>query len=256
MKKQTNQTKQTKMATEMTRAVARRNRRQRFFGVVALVGLFLCGYMLGGDIQKHNAKASVEQNVVSIDNVVPACEVIEKRLLANVLPDDTIDFNYPNHNVDIYKKLVDQGCPENKEKYEQMVQRETQIANALKRELVNVGEVEKSCTTIENILKEQVRYLYDPSAESHIDNAKIYANLSERGCPENSQKYVELAKQELEIARALEDDEMDHEETIEVVETYKRLKMQNAAQEILDKAKKITNPAIDFIIELEKIINE
>ena len=81
--------------------------------------------------------------------------------------------------------------------------------------------------------------------------------MSERGCAENSAKYVELAKQELEIARALEDDRFDNGETIiEVVETYKRLNMQAAAEEIFETAKKLTNPAIDFILEVEKIINE
>jgi hypothetical protein len=196
MKKQTNQTKQTKMATEMTRAVVRHNRWQRFWGLVALVGLFLCGYMLGGDIQKSrvNAAVAAEVPVASTEKAVD---------------------NY-------------------EEKFKSL----------------------STCAQIEELLNRQLRYADSMVSDDHIDNAKIYANLSERGCPENSQKYVELAKQELEIARALEDDEMDHEETIEVVETYKRLKMQNAAQEILDKAKKITNPAIDFIIELEKIINE
>ena len=89
-----------------------------------------------------------------------------------------------------------------------------------------------------------------------INRAKIYANLSERGCPENAQKFVELAKHELEIARALEDDMFSESETIEVVETYKRLNMQAAAEEIFETAKKLTNPAIDFILEVEKIINE
>ncbi len=66
----------------------------------------------------------------------------------------------------------------------------------------------------------------------------------------------ELAKQELDIARALQDDKFNENETIEVVETYKRLKMQQDAQEIFDKVKKLTNPAIDFIMQVEKIINE
>ena len=91
---------------------------------------------------------------------------------------------------------------------------------------------------------------------ANVQTLEIYANLSERGCPENKAKYVELAKQELEIARALEDDEFEEDETIEVVETYKRLNMQAAAEEIFETAKKITNPAIDFILEVEKIINE
>ena len=41
-----------------------------------------------------------------------------------------------------------------------------------------------------------------------------------------------------------------------MVETYKRLHMQQEAAKMLDKAKKLTNPAIDFIIQLEKIIEE
>ena len=110
--------------------------------------------------------------------------------------------------------------------------------------------------TIERILNERLYAVDSPDAKAHIDNAKIYANLSERGCSENKARYVELARQELEIARALEDDEFDNEETIEVVETYKRLNMQAAAEEIFETAKKLTNPAIDFILEVEKIINE
>ncbi len=116
---------------------------------------------------------------------------------------------------------------------------------------------QKTCTLIEESLL--VR-LPDgdktASADDRIIRAKIYANLSERGCTENSQKYHDLAKQELEIARALEDDVFDKSDTIEVVETYKRLNMQAAAEEILETAKKLTNPAIDFILEIERIINE
>ena len=60
----------------------------------------------------------------------------------------------------------------------------------------------------------------------------------------------------MEIARAIDDDKFDRDETIEVVETYKRIHMQNAANEIFEKAKKLTDPTIDFIIQVEKIINE
>ena len=83
--------------------------------------------------------------------------------------------------------------------------------------------------------------------------------MSERGCPGSSvSKYQELAKQELEIARALKDDDIEHnpQESVEIVETYKRLQMQAEAERMLEKAKKLTNPAIDFIIQLEKIIEE
>ena len=118
-------------------------------------------------------------------------------------------------------------------------------------------DVKQTCVLIEESLLARLPF-GGPEANSdeHIERAKIYANLSERGCSENAQKYHDLAKQELAIARALQDDEFSQSDTIEVVETYKRLNMQAAAEEIFETAKKLTNPAIDFILEVEKIINE
>ena len=53
------------------------------------------------------------------------------------------------------------------------------------------------------------------------------------------------------------DDNLNQErESVEIVETYKRLQMQAEAMRMIEKAKKLTNPAIDFIIQLEKIIEE
>ena len=118
-----------------------------------------------------------------------------------------------------------------------------------------VTEPQSVCAEIERLISRRLPAETD-DADDRIERAKIFATLAERGCPENSAAFVEHARLELEVARAIEDDDFDHDEAIEVVETYKRLQMQNAAQEILDKAKKIANPAIDFIIELEKIINE
>ena len=122
-------------------------------------------------------------------------------------------------------------------------------------ESVVITEPQDVCVEVERLLKNRLPDATDDT-DNRIDRAKVYASLAERGCPENSTAYVELAKQELQIARAIEDDEFNHQETIEVVETYKRLHMQSAAEEIFEKAKKLTNPAIDFIIEVEKIINE
>ena len=66
-----------------------------------------------------------------------------------------------------------------------------------------------------------------------------------------------MAKKEIDIARALNDDNLNNEyEATEIVETYKRLQMQAEAEKMLEKAKKLTNPAIDFIIQLENIIEE
>ena len=116
---------------------------------------------------------------------------------------------------------------------------------------------ETTCGKIETLLEDRLMPVDESYSEPHIENAKIYANLSERGCPENSEKYKELAKQELEIASALNDDKIeDTYETTEIAETYKRIQMQAEAERMIEKAKKLTNPAIDFIIQLEKIINE
>ena len=115
----------------------------------------------------------------------------------------------------------------------------------------------KTCTLIEESLLVRIPQGDEfASSNDRIERAKIYANLSERGCAENSQKYHDMAKQELAIARALKDDKFSEYDTVEVVETYKRLNMQAAAEEIFETAKKLTNPAIDFILEVERIINE
>ena len=163
------------------------------------------------------------------------------------------DIDSHKQNIRIYETLFQHGCAENKAGYRAAISREMEIIAALGGQ----AEAQSTCQKIEASLLDR---LPDDNAragaDARIERAKIYANLSERGCSENKARYVELARQELEIARALEDDEFDNEETIEVVETYKRLNMQAAAEEIFETAKKLTNPAIDFILEVEKIINE
>ena len=111
------------------------------------------------------------------------------------------------------------------------------------------------CVQVERLLLRRMPAETD-NVDDRIDRAKIYVSLAERGCIDNSDAYAEMARQELEIARAIDDDNFSHDETIDVVETYKRLHMQEAAEEIFEKAKKLTDPAIEFIIQVEKIINE
>ena len=127
----------------------------------------------------------------------------------------------------------------------------------VKPQIEQVVSNERTCEKIEMLLIDHLNNKNIHDSETHIDNAKIYANLSERGCPENSEKFKTLAKSELEIARALNDDNLDDvEESVEIVETYKRIQMQAEAERMIEKAKKLTNPAIDFIIQLERIIEE
>ena len=231
-------------------------RKEKIFGWMAFIALFVCGLMVGMGINRRPTSVAVVEQAANPAPIEDAqtketCVIIEELLLERLNPMDSQDVRDHEYNINVYEKLVMNGCSQNQQKYHNAAAREREIVAALQHSYAG----QQTCEQIETLLLEQM-----PSANgdswARIDRAKIYANLSERGCAENNQKYVELAKQELEIARALEDDEFDNQETIEVVETYKRLNMQAAAEEIFETAKKLTNPAIDFILEVEKIINE
>jgi hypothetical protein len=208
---------------------------------------------LGRNFEQSKPQQKMEENKMP----ETTCGKIEMLLTERLHPVDEQDAEAHINNARIYRDLVKRGCQENSEKYEVLAQQESQIADALKKGNVNM----LTCAQIERVLIPELRcvdgYEICGNPDAHINNAKIYANLSERGCPQNSGKYKDLAKQELEIARALNDDNMeDRREATEIVETYKRLQMQQEAERMIEKAKKLTNPAIDFIIQLEKIIEE
>ena len=230
---------------------------QKIWGALALVALFVCGVMvgIGFSADRKVVAADIVENskpVLEVQAEIEAtCQIIEDLLVERLYPVESQDVSAHQENMAIYEKLIRTGCPENSQKYRDAFNRENEIVVALKQS----ENPQATCEQIEYLLNSQLPPASGDS-EHRIERAKIYANLSERGCPENTAIYVNLAKQELEIARALEDDEFENDETIEVVETYKRLNMQAAAEEIFETAKKLTNPAIDFILEVEKIINE
>ena len=215
----------------------------------------------------RNIAKSVHTNIPVKQEKLPdmTCEAIEKLLRQELYNENSPDWKAHRDNSGVFDRLVKSGCEKNRETYQQMAQREMEIAKALDKhgemnmhseEFVVTAE-EPTCTQIESLLQNKLNcYFAEPKCR--VRRAQIYANMSERGCPENSQKYKELAAKELEIARALTDDniEENRRETEEMVETYKRLQMQKEAAKMLDKARKLTNPAIDFIIQLEKIIEE
>lgn len=223
---------------------------QKILGWLAFIALFICGVMVGMG-WSHNY-VDYKQNLVQENSheSKQTCAIIEEIQLRWLADENSPNVQEHQANLRVYETLFQHGCPENQAKYRTAIAREMEIIEALSGR----QNLMSTCQQIEVALLEQ---LSDANySNNRIGRAKIYANLSERGCPQNSQKYVELAKQELEIARALQDDKFSEYDTIEVVETYKRLNMQAAAEEIFNVAKKLTNPAIDFILEVEKIINE
>ncbi|MBO5705073.1 MAG: hypothetical protein J6R99_03595 [Alphaproteobacteria bacterium] len=283
------------MANKLKQGYIVHTRGQKIKGWLAFIMLFVCGIMVGVGLNQHKpSKQNVEQwssykcgelqNEMTSPSATaekikelrklyaeycareqkPAveekkedtssketCEVIEEMQLRYLYDETSADPADHRHNIKVYETLFQYGCEPNKPKYRGAISREMQIIESMTGESAN----KSSCEVIEASVLSQLPYA-DNNADNRIERAKIYANLSERGCPGNSQKYVELAKQELAIARALQDDDFSEEDTIEVVETYKRLNMQAMAEEFFETAKKLTNPAIDFILEVEKIINE
>ena len=188
----------------------------RVYGIIGMVALFLVGVIFGYVI---NGSDRVNRSTMSQGH----CSEIANRIV-NAAYNDNPDL------IEQLNKVYSENCL-NREFKQPKPQPKIE-----KKKLP-----ETTCGKIEMLLKDRLNSVDVPDAAPHVYNAQIYANLSERGCPENSQKYKELAAQELEIARALNDDRFyDERESVEMVETYKRLQMQKEAERMIEKAKKLT----------------
>jgi len=208
------------------------NKKSSIYTIIGMGGLLLFGVVIGFII---NGSDRINRSTMSLQN----CNNIASKII------DAARANEPNL-IEQLNKVYSENCL-NRE-FEQPKPQPKPEEKKLP---------DTTCGKIESLLTERLNPADVNISQEHVYNAKIYANLSERGCAENSAKFKELAKQELEIARALNDDNLESEsESVEIVETYKRLQMQAEAERMIEKAKKLTNPAIDFIIQLEKIIEE
>ena len=207
-------------------------KKYRTYGTIGMVALFLMGVVVGFII---NGSDRVNHSIMTQGQ----CEKLSDKM-----------WNAINNNryeeIGMLNKIYSENCLDRK------------FENPKPQPKVEENKrPETTCGQIERILLEELYSVDSPDSEAHVDNAKIYANLSERGCDEHSEQYKDLAKKELEIARAINDDNLKNtRQATEIVETYKRLQMQAEAERMIEKAKKLTNPAIDFIIQLEKIIEE
>ena len=212
-----------------------KNKQNHIYGIIGMVALFLVGGMLGyiaNGVIHTNKSVMTEQQCIELSGKISKAlswgKYDELERLNKIFSENCNDRNF--------------DVPEQKEEEEKTAK------------LPSV-----TCEAVEKLLIQRLEDFAenDLNSETHIERAKIYANLSERGCAKNTNVYKDLAKKEIDIARALNDDNIENRyEATEIVETYKRLQMQAEAEKMLEKAKKLTNPAIDFIIQLEKIIEE
>lgn len=279
--------------------------RQKVYGIIALVGLFACGLMVGiamngnrsgnammekqcnalsKQIVRISSRASMDAddlamleklnatyakncagyNFTEEPKIAPkhedmvdkkTCEVIEELLQSDLFGEQNSNPQDHRNNIETYKKLAVRGCPENAEKYQALIVREQEILAALTGGSMSGNN--QTCLEIEELLNEQLPVCTNAfDSVCHIERAKIYANMSERGCAENKQQYVNLAAKELEIARALQDDKFNDFDKAEISDTYRRIQMKQTANEILNKVQQLADPAIDFIIQAQKIIEE
>ena len=102
------------------------------------------------------------------------------------------------------------------------------------------SEIMSTCSRIEQLLKERLIPEDDTRYEAHLRNADTYSTLAERGCEENADMYKTLALREIEIATALQPEEyMTENDTVIVIDTFKKLNMQREAKEFLNKIEKL-----------------
>ncbi len=254
------------------------SRRQKFWAWVLLVGIFGCGVMTGLSPVGHKlvntadsgVKAEQKEPEVVVDLSDPTpqepCEINEKvlksRLARNI--DDLAPqaFNQHQNNMLIYRRLMDTGCLQNRDYFSEMVANERAYMNALTGiEKKNNGSVESPCREIESALSRRIISGCDTHqyvSECHLNNAEVYSKLSEDGCPENAEQYRKNALDELEIADGvrINASDVNPREVRSTINTYKKLQMQSEARRYLNKVEKMLDPGIDFIMELQKVIEE
>ncbi len=209
----------------------------KIWSAIALAGLFACGLILGLSYRSGNeqpAAISAEQ-----------CDAI-----ANEIVKITTDgANVENINsLNELNAAYSNGCAG------RLVIIERPVAAAPSQKH---PEIMATCARIEKLLIARLYPEDSPEYWRHLQNADTYSSLADKGCAENADMYKALALRELEIATALQPEENMGENDAEIViDTFKKLDMQQEAKEFLDKIERLVDPATDFILQMEQIINE
>lgn len=208
---------------------------RKVWGVLALAGLFTCGVFIGTTLNNNHAPSSD-------DKVIKFSEHDCYSLINKMTSTDDADM------VEKLKEVYNDNCA-NRIIYTEPVT----VPDDADDEPGDVA----TCERIEQLLQQWLSSERTSDPYAHLNNANIYARLAERGCPENVDKYRALAAREIEITTALQPvEEMHESEVADVVDVYKKVKMQAAAQQVIDTLQKVSEPTIDFILKLEKIVNE
>lgn len=234
------------------------SRRKKILMWFVFIGIFVCGMMAGAFLwQSKNIRAT--NSNINNENV-DTCVRLEEALLENIRyninnagPDAD---NIHEINAKIYDRIAAVGCPEHVARYKEMAESERKIAENLRMVDRNIDE--KPCMVIERNLQMRIQDKCWDSPRCYIDNAEIYSKMAEDGCPENKDVNTRKALDELQIAEGVRvnEENIGQNEIRSAINTYKKLQMQNEAKKYLNKVEKMINPGIDFILELQKVIEE
>ena len=253
-------------------------RKQKVWAWVLLIGIFCCGVMTGLFPASHKVvytadsgvktEAKEPEKVVELVDPVPQepCQINEKVLKSRLARDiDDLNpnaFSLHQSNMLVYRRLYDKGCLENRDYFLNMIKNERTYMDAIVGiEQKSSESVERPCREIESALSRRVIEGCDTHqyvSECHLNNAEVYSKLAEDGCPENIERYRKNALDELQIADGvrINASDINPREVRSTINTYKKLQMQNEARRYLNKVEKMLDPGIDFIMELQKVIEE
>lgn len=240
----------------------------KIYALISLVGIFVCGAMLGwfqsNYVNKKNAVEPVKNIVVEHEGEkLTPCQVREEALLRRI-----VEFNH-YENARTYAMLVKIGCPENVEKYTELAINEKQISDA-ESALDNNGTDytvqpnDAPCLVIEkNLLKHGLKndceYKGD-AYECYANNAQVYAQAAKEGCPEHAEFYKQRALEQIQISDGIRPQNLYRNayegQTVSIVNAYNALQMKEQAKKYLKKIEKLVGPGVDFIMEIQRTIEE
>lgn len=212
------------------------SRSHRIWGAVALAGLFACGLILGLSYSGPKTTENIALDVEQCDSIANEIISITQR-------------GASAEDVETLKELntaYTNGCAGRLV----IIERESIAPVAPKPEIMS------TCARIEQLLKQRLHPEDSTEYFAHLSNADTYSTLADKGCADNADMYKTLALRELEIATALQPTEnMGMNDAEIVIDTFKKLDMQREAQEFLNKIEQLIDPATDFILKMEQVIN-
>lgn len=234
------------------------SRRQRILAWAALIGIFVCGMMAGAFVWQTKLTHTAD---FGVQTETDACQVREKILLQQIKDEEAQGYWHAyepyEYNARIYEILQTDGCRQNIEMFKNLQMEKQNLANTLRKLEMDNNPV--PCVIIEKTLLSNVHDCgVGYTSDCHLNNAEVYSKMAEDGCPENAENYKRMALNELKIAEGVRINEadVDRGEIRATVNTYKKLQMQNEAKKYLNKVEKLVNPGIDFIMELQRVIEE